>query len=111
MATESEYEAVLNACRVLESPRGNYHVNDYVLNLVSTVLDQMNPTTLANAENHFKNNRLPKIKTRDDLAEVLMQYPNDREGNINAAVYLWGYKYGNRLQQLRELLAYFDSVG
>ena len=71
----------------------------------------MNATTLANAENHFKRNRLPAIRTRDDLARVLATYSNDREGNINAAIYLWGYKYGNRLQQLRELLAYFDSVG
>lgn len=112
MPTEAEYQSVLNACRSLPPPSGNYHVNDYVLNLVSTVLDyQMNATTLANAENHFKRNRLPIIRTRDDLARVLATYSNDREGNINAAIYLWGYKYGNRLQQLRELLAYFDSVG
>jgi hypothetical protein len=112
MPTEAEYESVLNACRSLPPPSGNYHVNDYVLNLVSTVLDyQMNATTLANAENHFKRNRLPAIRTRDDLARVLATYSHDREGNIDAAIYLWGYKYGNRLQQLRELLAYFDSVG
>jgi len=54
---------------------------------------------------------LPSIQTRDDLANVLQKYPNDREGNINAAVFLWRYKYGNRLQQLHELLAYFDSIG
>jgi len=111
-ATNDEYQSVLDACRRLSPPRGNYHVKDYVLNLVSTVLDyQMNPTTLANAEGHFKRNRLPSIKTHKDLADLLSKYPNDREGNINAAIYLWGYKYGNRLQQLRELVAYFDSVG
>ena len=87
MPTEAEYESVLNACRSLPPPSGNYHVNDYVLNLVSTVLDyQMNATTLANAENHFKRNRLPAIRTRDDLARVLATYSNDREGNINAAI-------------------------
>jgi hypothetical protein len=112
MSNEAEYQSVLNACRSLPPPSGNYHVNDYVLNLVSTVLDyQMNAPTLANAENHFKRNRLPAIRTRDDLAQVLARYSNDHEGNIDAAVYLWGYKYGNRLQQLRELLAYFDSIG
>jgi hypothetical protein len=39
MPTEAEYQSVLNACRLLPPPSGNYHVNDYVLNLVSTVLD------------------------------------------------------------------------
>jgi hypothetical protein len=110
-AMDQEYTAILNACRKLPLPRGNYHVDDYVMNLISTVLDyQMNPTTLANAENHYKQNRWHTIRTRDDLANFLKQYPNDREGNIEAAVYLWGYKYGNRLQQLRGLLDYFDSI-
>jgi hypothetical protein len=102
MSMEQGYAAVLNACRNLPPPRGNYHVNDYVMNLISTVLDyQMNPTTLANAENHYKQNRWKTIRTRDDLANFLKLYPNDNEGNVAAAVYLWGYKYGNRLQQPR----------
>jgi hypothetical protein len=112
MATESEYEAILNACRALPRPRGNYHINDYVLNLILTVLDYMlNPTIMTNAEGHFKQKQLPTLKTRDDLAACLAQYPNTREGNTDAAVFLWGYKYWNRLEQLRGLLAYFDSVG
>lgn len=97
MYTESEYQAVLNACRELEPPRGNYHVNDYVLNLISTVLDyQMNPTTLANAENHFKKNRVPTIRTRDDLANVLSRYPNDREGNCVFQIEYWTRRYDGR---------------
>ncbi|HYH85533.1 MAG TPA: hypothetical protein VEX60_08620 [Pyrinomonadaceae bacterium] len=52
-----------------------------------------------------------RIRTRADIANFLAKYPNTKEGNVAAAQYLWGYKYWTRLQQLRELLAYFDSVG
>jgi hypothetical protein len=112
MVSDTEFQKILKACQELPLPKGNYHVSDYVLNLQSTVLDyQMNPTTLANAERHYKQNHWLKIRTRDDLAAFLAKYPGDIEGNEAAAYCLWGYRYGNRLKQLRELLAYFDSVG
>jgi len=111
MTSISEYQYIVNSCRELPPPQGNYHVNDYVMNLISTVLDyQMNLTTLTNAESHYKENHWHTIRTRDDLANVLAKYPNDAEGNRAAAYKLWGYRYGNRLQQLRQLLAYFDSI-
>jgi hypothetical protein len=112
MTSTSEYHYLVNVCQELPPPKGNYHVDDYVMNLISTVLDyQMNLTTLTNAESHFKGNHWHRIRTRDDLANLLAQYPNNVEGNRAAAYKLWGYRYGNRLRQLRELLAYFDSIG
>src|SRR5687768_14942465 len=110
--TINEYDLVRGACRKLPPPRGNYHVNDFVTNLMSTVLDyRMNRTTLANAENHYKTNHWHKIRSKNDLVEFLAKYPADKEGNIAAAYTLWGYRYGNRLRQLRQLIAYFDSIG
>jgi hypothetical protein len=109
MSTE-EYTDVLNACRELPVAKGEYLETDFVMNLMSTVLDyQMHPTTLKNAESHFRLNRWPRIRSRDDLHGLLATYPATDEGNRAAAVYLWGYKYGNRLKQLRDLLDYFDS--
>src|SRR5688572_20683148 len=107
MISDNEYQRLLSACQKLTPPQGNYHVDDYVMNLQSTVLDyQMNRTTLANAESHYKQNHWHKIRTHDDLAAFFGKYHDDVEGNRAAAYYLWGYRYGNRLLQLRQLLAY-----
>ncbi|MGI8566321.1 MAG: hypothetical protein ACR2LZ_07555 [Pyrinomonadaceae bacterium] len=112
MVTEIEYQQILDACHALPRTINNYLENDFIMNLFSTVLDyQMVRTTLANAESHYKENHWHKIRTRDDLANFLAKYPNTKEGNVAAAQYLWGYKYWTRLQQLRGLLVYFDSVG
>jgi hypothetical protein len=41
----------------------------------------------------------------------LDRYPNDQEGNTALAQYLWGYRYWNRIELLRKLLAFFESIG
>jgi len=112
MYTEEEHQKVLKACRVLPHSLNNYLESDFIMNLFSTVLDyQMKRTTLARAERHYKENHWHKIRTRDDLNSLLEKHPNDKEGNTVTAQYLWGYNYWTRVQQLRRLLSYFDSVG
>lgn len=57
MVTETEYQQISNACRVLPRTINNYLENDFIMNLFSTVLDyQMQRPTLANAERHYKEN-------------------------------------------------------
>ncbi|HEY0319735.1 MAG TPA: hypothetical protein VGC66_02070 [Pyrinomonadaceae bacterium] len=108
---KAEYRLILEACSNLPKASGNYHVNDFITNLMSTVLDkQLNPTTVSNIENHYKSKRYDEIRTHDDLVAFFHKYPNTREGNTEAALYLWGYKYWNRMEQLRQLVAYFDSI-
>lgn len=34
-----------------------------------------------------------------------------KAGNTRPVQYVWGYQYWNRAHQLRELLAYFESIG
>jgi hypothetical protein len=39
MVSPTEYRAILAACRQLPPSRSNYHDNDFVSNLIQTVLD------------------------------------------------------------------------
>lgn len=110
--TDAEYRVVLEACLALPRTINNYLEHDYVMNLISTVLDyQMHRTSLARAEGHYKENHWHKIRTRDDLVNFLTRYPDTKEGNVAAATYLWGNRHWTRMQQLRGLFAYLDSVG
>jgi hypothetical protein len=112
MITEVEYQAILDACRRLPRTSNNYLEDDYIMNLISTVLDyQMHRTSLARAEGHYKENHWYKIRTHDDLANFLATYHDTKEGNVAAAQYLWGNRHWTRMQQLRGLFAYFDSIG
>ena len=45
------------------------------------------------------------------MVTFLRQFPDTKSGNLVAAFELWGYKYWNRLEQLRRLVEYFDSIG
>lgn len=82
------------------------------MNLLATVIDyQMNTTAVVRAFQHFKDERWEEIRTGEDLEALFEQYPEDQEGNTALAQYLWGYNLWTRAQQLRELTAYFRSIG
>src|SRR5437867_3205187 len=110
--SEVEYRSILAACRRLPAPRGNYHDNDFVSNLMQTVLDyQLHSDIVIRAYKHFERHHWDRLRTRDQLAAFLRSHPDSRTGNTIAAQELWGYRYWNRLEQLRRLVEYFDSVG
>lgn len=112
MLTESERKAILEACRHLPAPRGQDEDFDYIMHLMMTVLDYHLPvTTLSRAGSHFRSGPGRWISTAADLRTFLERYPDDRMGNTAAAEKLWGYRYWNRVEQLRRLLAYFESIG
>jgi hypothetical protein len=103
----TEYRAILEACRQLPSPQGNYHVEDFVENLLLTVLDyQMQGAVVANALRYFRHHHGSTLQTYDALQRFLADYPNDTD----AAVQLWGYRYSKRLGQLRRLMSYFGGL-
>ena len=110
--TDEEFQAVLQACRKLPNPEGNYHEHDYVVTLMNTVLDyRMTRPILANATAHFQQHNAEKIRTHEDLKTFFEKFPDTHDGNRAAAKDLWGYNYGNRLKQLRKLHEYFESEG
>jgi hypothetical protein len=103
----TDYRAILEACRRLPNPQGNYHVEDFVENLLLTVLDyQMQGAVVANAIRHFRDRHGSTLRTYDALRQFLADHPDDTD----AALHLWGNRHWMRLGQLRRLLDYFGSL-
>jgi hypothetical protein len=109
---DADVERLAGAARGLSSPAPPHLEHDFVLNLLVTVLDyQMQTAVVAKALEHFRANRSEEVRTLNELDAVLSRYPGDQQGNIELAVYLWGYKLWTRAQQLRGLVRYFRSIG
>ena len=51
------------------------------------------------------------IRTHRQLKDALLRFPETKEGNIDAARFLWNYRLWTRVQQLRGLLDYFENRG
>jgi hypothetical protein len=109
---DADVERVAAASRMLASAASAYLEDDFVMNLLETVLDYMLQTTVVvNALEYFKANRWNDARTLDDLDALVSRYPDDQQGNTRLAVHLWGYKLWTRAQQLRGLAAYFRGIG
>lgn len=110
--TEIEYADILARCRALPPAKGNYLVDDYVENLMLTVLDfQMHGTTVDRATQYYRKHRCASIRTHQDMTSLLGQYPDTKEGNLQIAQYLWGYNFWSRVELLRRLIAYLEANG
>jgi hypothetical protein len=109
---EEDIEKLVAAGRGLAPAESSYLEEDFVMNLLETVLDYMLQTTVVVAAlEYFRANRWNDIRTLDDLDAVLATYPEDQMGNTALAVHLWGYRLWTRTQQLRDLVRYFRSIG
>lgn len=86
--------------------------HDFILNLLSTVLDiQMSTTVVVRAVGHFKAKHGDRIRAMTDLRRVLGRFPDNQPGNTALAQYLWGYNLWTRAHMLRDLVDYFDGTG
>lgn len=103
--SESELDLLVQACRSVPEPTGNYLEDDYITNVLYTVLDlQMHAVAVGKALRFYKANRWSEIRTLDDLEAVLARFPNDKEGNRELAQLLWGNNHWTRAQWLRGLV-------
>jgi len=110
--TETEYAALLAACRIIPDPIGNYHITDFVENLLLTVVDFMTKTVaVERAMQYFIANTKKDAMDLLALNVILAQYPNDKDGNIALAQRLWGYNMWTRAEMLRGLVAFFERAG
>ena len=108
----SDVDRVFDAARHLSPAEGVYFEGDFVMNLFETVLDYMQQTpTVVRALKHYRDLRWDEVRTLDDLEALFGRYANDKVGNTAFAVYLWGYKFWTRAEQLRDLAAYFRQIG
>ena len=111
MLTDAELGRLRECCRGLAPASQDYRIDDYVLNLLLTVLDrQLDSPIVASARRHFEKHCWDSIRTHDQLAGFLSRHPDTRAGNTEAALALWGYRYWNRIGWLRSLVDYFASI-
>ena len=111
MIADGDVECVVLAARGLPPAEGVYIEEDYVMNLLETVLDYMLQTkVVVKALEYFKRNRWDEIRNLDDLEGVLDGFPNDQAGNTALALHLWGYKLWTRAEQLRGLTRFFRTI-
>lgn len=109
---QADVDAVVAAARQVPPAEGTYIEDDFVMNLLATVIDyQQNTTTVVRALQHFKDNRWNEIRSSEDLEGVMAGFTDDKEGNTALAQHLWGYNLWTRAKQLRDLAAYFRSIG
>jgi len=66
---------------------------------------------VSGAIEHFLRERSSEIRTVEDLKNCLARYPDTDEGNVELAVYLWGYRLWTRAQRLRGIVDYFSGLG
>lgn len=112
MIDDDDVVQVVHAGKTLAPAASAYLEDDFVMNVLETVLDYMLKTTVVvKALEYFRANRWDEVRTLDDLEAVLVRYPDDQHGNTTLAVYLWSYKLWTRAQQLRGLASYFRSIG
>jgi hypothetical protein len=112
MISEDDIEKLASAARLLPPNESVYLEEDFVMNLLETVLDYMLQTeVVVKALKRFRENRWNEVRTLDDLEQLMARFPEDQAGNTALAQYLWGYNHWKRAQQLCDLVRYFRSIG
>ena len=112
MINEDDVETLASAAGVLAPSTSVYLEEDFVMNLLETVLDYMLQTeVVVKALEHFRENRWNEVRKLDDLDQLMARFPEDQTGNTALAQHLWGYNFWTRAQQLRELARYFRRIG
>jgi hypothetical protein len=112
MINEDDVEKLASAAGVLAPSTSVYLEEDFVMNLLETVLDYMLQTeVVVKALKHFRENRWNEVRKLDDLEQLMARFPEDQTGNTVLAQHLWGTTIWTRAQQLRELARYFRRIG
>jgi hypothetical protein len=110
--TDSEYAALIAACRNVPPAQGDYRIDDFVENLLLTVTDfQMHTKAVERARKHFQDHVQAHASDLASLKIILSQYLDDKEGNTALAQRLWGYKLWSRAGMLRRLVEFFEAQG
>jgi hypothetical protein len=80
---------VSDLARQLPRAESSYLEDDFVTNLLETVLDyQMHTTAVVRALEHFRDHRWDEIRTLDDLDSVAARFVDDKDGNTALTQFL-----------------------
>jgi len=109
---EDDIERMAAACAGLPEPSGDYVIDDFLTNLVATVVDfQTHTSAVERAIAHFEEQVRPELDDVYDLVELIERWSDTEEGNTALALHLWGYRMWTRAHMLRGLVGYFLSIG
>jgi len=112
MIGEDDIEQMVAACAGLPEPSGDYVIDDFLVNLVATVVDfQTHTTAVERAIAHFEERVRPEFDDVYDLIDLMDRWPDTEEGNTALALHLWRYRMWTRAKMLRGLVDYFLSIG
>ncbi len=90
MINDGDAERVASAASDLPPASGVYIEEDFVMNLLETVLDYMLQTTVViKALKHFGERRRAEVRTLENLEFLFSRFPEDQDGNVALAQYLW----------------------
>lgn len=110
--TDADVAKVAKSAGKLTHTGGGYVEDDFVINLLVTVIDFQTHTTAVNrAITYYRMYRFDQLRTMADLKALLAEFPDDQAGNTALAEHLWGYKMHTRAALLRNLVAFFDGQG
>jgi hypothetical protein len=102
---------VLVKCRALSPSSGFNPVKDYVENLLRAVLDsELTETEAAQAISYYDKNVRSTIRIHAELAALLAQNPDTKEGNRHVAQFLWGNNSWTQARALRGLVTYLQCA-
>jgi hypothetical protein len=88
----------------------DYRIDDYVTNLINTVLDfQMKSPVVNSALKYFEDNHA--IRRHSKLRALLDSFPNTEPGNRQLALSLWNNGHWTRASFLREIVARLEERG
>lgn len=114
--TSDEFDLVVAACRTLLPAVGGYTEDnfgpygDYITNVLLTVLDlQMHNVAVDNSIKYYWSHRWDEIRELTQLREVLDRFPDTKEGNREAAKYLWGNNHWTRIGWLRGFVTFLEQ--
>ena len=94
MIGDLDVDRVASAATGLPPAASTYLEEDFIMNLLETVLDyQMHTTAVVRALEYFRSNRWNDVRTLDDLDAALSIYTDDQQGNTALAGYLWGNRH------------------
>jgi hypothetical protein len=109
---DAELDHLAVACATLPPAAGNYLMDDFVTNLLATVVDfQTQTPVVERALAHYRQHRWAEVRDLSDLKALFARWPPTQEGNTALAVYLWGYRLWTRAAMLRGLVVFLESVG
>ncbi|MDX9812435.1 MAG: hypothetical protein RBU28_08600 [Bacteroidales bacterium] len=107
--TKREVQKLLNQCNKLDDGP-DYRINDYVSNLMNTVLDfQMKDGPIGSAMEYYEKNH--GYRTHKKLKTFIDSFPETKKGNLQLANTMWNNNHWSRAKFLRMLLNEFEDRG